>query len=616
MASGPLSPVMLIATSGLLQNQGISANTNLSNSINQYESFPTVVLYQDVVNVANASVGNGISSSTFQNILDLGNIIPAINDSFDSGYASELDNSTSLVGYLTSWNDQLLGNGDLTKFAQIYGACRSYQATTNQFISSSKNTGAASATFVDMDAVTTGGISLISKNIPKFAQDLKSQGNLIDPADITNLGFPSALLRQVLNSGGIVPSVKTTLEINGITNDILVQVADSAVPLSANVERDIYQAMTLVTESDLEQVLFLLDVTVSGLKNMADLLDPSKIFVNSLLDLTLLVGTNKISIYIDPLTVNSLLQPEFDAEDSYILLRKIIPQGQALANRALSRSFFQIKNLINLSLPDIANSALAVESNQGLGDITTLATPVPPAVVSSIESSLAPNLSIDSTSFPSATGPKGQFTFYDFMGTAAGYPNVVSQAVSTIGNLQQQGAFDDLIADPEGAYVVMIDTLNGIYGNVTGNISGLPAPYNSGEPYSNADVAFNVSFIPTATGILNNILTVYAQEIETLDLSWVSLEQQLVREKTNVASAEVDFGNLAANSKPALMSLATNLHEIATQTENQGPAEFFESVADISTEAGQAIVASLREGRNIKALEDAGIGIDTNLPTG
>jgi hypothetical protein len=61
------------------------------------------------------------------------------------------------------------------------------------------------------------------------------------------------------------------------------------------------------------------------------------------------------------------------------------------------------------------------------------------------------------------------------------------------------------------------------------------------------------------------------------------------------------------------MSLATNLHEIGQDVTYKGSAQFFAAVADTSTLTGQAVIASLREGRNIRAFSDAGIGTDSQI---
>ena len=63
------------------------------------------------------------------------------------------------------------------------------------------------------------------------------------------------------------------------------------------------------------------------------------------------------------------------------------------------------------------------------------------------------------------------------------------------------------------------------------------------------------------------------------------------------------------------MSLVQNLPDYGINTEQNGPAQFLESIANLSTQGGQAIVACLREGKNVSALDAAGAGQDTVIPS-
>ena len=91
--------------------------------------------------------------------------------------------------------------------------------------------------------------------------------------------------------------------------------------------------------------------------------------------------------------------------------------------------------------------------------------------------------------------------------------------------------------------------------------------------------------------------------------------QQYNREPANWQLAMLEIDELLANNRPAIMSIITDLHTIGTDITPQGPSDFFQAVANLETQAGQAVIASLREGRNIENLQNSGIGIDTNLPT-
>ena len=62
------------------------------------------------------------------------------------------------------------------------------------------------------------------------------------------------------------------------------------------------------------------------------------------------------------------------------------------------------------------------------------------------------------------------------------------------------------------------------------------------------------------------------------------------------------------------MSFVQNLPGYGVNTEQYGPSQFLESVADLNTQGGQAIVACLREGRNAAFLNAVSIGLDTTIP--
>ena len=71
--------------------------------------------------------------------------------------------------------------------------------------------------------------------------------------------------------------------------------------------------------------------------------------------------------------------------------------------------------------------------------------------------------------------------------------------------------------------------------------------------------------------------------------------------------------NLIANSVSTALGLASQLHDIGLDVSTGGAAQFFENIANTSTITGQAVIASMREGRNIAVLNAAGIQLDTQL---
>jgi hypothetical protein len=63
------------------------------------------------------------------------------------------------------------------------------------------------------------------------------------------------------------------------------------------------------------------------------------------------------------------------------------------------------------------------------------------------------------------------------------------------------------------------------------------------------------------------------------------------------------------------MSFVQSLPGYGLNTEQNGPAQFLETVADLGTQGGQAIVACLREGKNNAVLSAVNVGVDTSIPS-
>jgi hypothetical protein len=606
VANGPLSPVMMIASAGLLQNQGLEISGNLVTAVAGYESSEPISSLLAVIQQA-ASAGNTvISAATLQDLRDLGSgIQPVLTDSFSNSMGPTPAGQFS--GAVIARAQTIMGSGDLTVFSQIFNTSRAYLDSANQFVNSANNTEQFDVTFVNMDAITTGGFSLVSNDITKFGEDLLDLGTVFDPKTIDTLGYPSALIRQVLQAGGLLPVLQVPLAENDVGSDLLATIAEASVPLAGDIERRIYQSMQSVTGDALQQVLFMLDANLSGVNQMSDLLDPYLLFPRSWQDLVMLVGEQTRNIYVGPNTVNTQIEAEFITDNKCMLLKKIIPAGAALANRALARSLQQIKNLGSLTLPDMARSSSLVQSNQGLEDILALTTAVPAQVQADIKASVAPN--------GLATGENDTYVLYDFIGTAAGYPydSDFPDVVEALDQVLSQGGFQPLLNNSNGAYTVMSQTLAGSYGDpITGPITGVPAPFNQTEPYANADVAFQ-TYIPITQGILSNIANTYVDQITSAGTSYQNMLDQYNREPQNWQLAMLEIDELLGNNRPAVLSLTTGLHEIGLDESPRGSAEFFVAVSNTATSAGQAVIASLREGRNIRNLENAGIGMDTQL---
>ena len=173
MANGPYSSVMIIAADGLVQNQGIAINGNLTVAINSYTSLNTVASFGNVLTNASAA-GNLITSSTLSSLQVLGgNIFPALTNTFSPSLVGNLtaiygnsianvygNTVTSFTSIVEAQSNRLLGNTgdgpDLGKFAQVYGMSQGYRNTTNQILRTVNNSESLAVTFTNMDSLTTG----------------------------------------------------------------------------------------------------------------------------------------------------------------------------------------------------------------------------------------------------------------------------------------------------------------------------------------------------------------------------------------------------------------------------------------------------------------------------
>lgn len=318
---------------------------------------------------------------------------------------------------------------------------------------------------------------------------------------------------------------------------------------------------------------------------------------------------------------------------NYERLKKIIPPDQALANEALSRGLLQVKQIFNADLPTVAQVASNLETNKGLDQIEALTTPLPTEIANYYGNTLA-----------TGTGPGNTITINDMIGTASGNTTVAVLPVQTsvLEQLDTLGALDPLMANTgnpsgsnNGIYTAMTYCLGGAYTSDDGMgtytvtipfndyIPGTPISFISGNtPDPAIDQAFSTTLIPSANSWIANIAANNASLAQQSNDAGNAICQQMVINVNNLTAAEIDIGNLVldpsnanliANSVSSALTLTTQLHEIGLDVTQGGAAQFFDAVANTASIAGQAVVASMREGRNIVLLQNAGIAVDTQV---
>lgn len=396
---GIVTPLQLVAATGLLNNQGLKAlPAALISAINQYNS--TTVMQNFSAAVSFYKTRSFFTETTFDQLMSIGSTVcPALGNSIPQSPVGSYPNL--IAEYLTintvTGNSTLspsgftnliqqtgsayLGDGDVGRFAQGFLAVQGYVNTVNSFINSMSNSQTyLGPTFTNMNDLITNNISQVTTDIPTFAVDLQNTGLLINTRNLELFGTPAGLLQQLSNvsgaTGGSLPGVLSRLknsdntstrraltdtEIRNITTANRVSLFNPT-GLSAQefdqLQKIAYQALTEVTGTDLEDVLSILEISTPNINTMADLLDLKKIFPNSYNTLQMPTASGPMPIYLDNGSVDLTLAPVVNSilptPSGCDELGKIIPPDQAVSNKAFQSGLQQITNVSQNDAPALA----------------------------------------------------------------------------------------------------------------------------------------------------------------------------------------------------------------------------------------------------------------------
>jgi hypothetical protein len=299
---------------------------------------------------------------------------------------------------------------------------------------------------------------------------------------------------------------------------------------------------------------------------------------------------------------------------TYSQLKQIIPADQALSNKALQAAFEQIKNIFDSTLPAVATATVGLESNVGLNLINALTEPLPANVIAYFTST-----------FATGTGEDGLFLLTDFIGTPTGWVHNAALANTTavLTAMTSAGAFTTLTDPTTGVYTVMEDTIAGNYTTQTAFDppdpadewtttipGGLPGAgsYVGGSASASIQAAFTGGLTPAFISAVGTIVTNNSANVAQTTTNFNNISEQIILEDTNLALAGVVLADLVANTQP--MSLVTGLADNGRDTTEGGAAYVMESLANVSSIGGQAIISTMREARNQDRLSSAGITTD------
>ena len=665
-----ISSVMATAGAGLLPNPApdigpaIAFSSAISAAGAQYNSVPIIASLQSIWNTA---ITFGLDDQNIQDLLTLGNetfpavtsVLPVLTTPISiapPGTVTPYDSSVSyvqgnLVSYLgdifyalqatknvlptdrTNWqintpsysitgaigtsSSAIIGDGDLTKFCQVFSSTVGYVKQANQTLNSVKNSDILAQTFSPltggMDYLTTGGLNLVSDDLRRLSGDLVKLGNLIDLSQLDDWGFPAELFAQLGRvTGGSIPQISDLLIAAGLTSTQIQNLVEGRADLDPGLQKLAYQAMLAINGTALTEVLSLLGVTTTGITNMAQLLNLRYILPNSYQTLQcptpggirplyltdakgVIVGINTdLEPVLQNVSVQSFVGP--NNSNSYDTLKKIIPAGPALTNKAFARSLQQIKGIEKSTLPKLSQAMSVVETNQGLRAVGNLKVPVPVSVSTAYKAQLG-----------QGSGPNGTIVIADVLGAAfsPNYAFTLKNLATTIRSINTSSL--------ASVYSNMNGVLDGTFGPPEGPID-IPSGPGAGT-YTDADNAFSVGLIPAANSAISTLASTYSSTVASTNSSYATLISSLTRQTSNQKLFQINFADIPGNATSASMSFANSLHEYGLDVTPGGASEVLTSLANTASLSGQCLVSSLREGRNMAALQEAGIALDTQLST-
>ena len=670
-----LTPLQLTAAASMLSNTGLKGfPTVLQTAIATFNATTVISNFIAAVNFYKAQAF--ATESTLTSLLSigstvcpaLGNSIPAspvgtytyLNSEYLINYLGAVDGSTVDPSGFSNLIEQTcaayLGNGDYGRFSQGFVAVQGYIASTNQYINSAVNANQfLGPTFTNMDSLTTAGISGVNSDLEKFGVDLAKQGSLVNLQKLDLYGTPAGLIQQISRLAGVnrqaVPALQSVMNAAGLTdNDIENIVTDNRVGLNRpdglsqndfdRIQKTAYSALSVVTGDDLAQILSILDVTTPNITNLAQLLDPVKVFPLSYPTMLTTTPTGAVPIFGTGGSVNSSITP---IVNSYLPtasgcdeLGKIIPPADAVANKAIEVALKQINNIGTTTLPELAEAILGTVDRDwdpaqeylanDVVKVDSAAAPtfyrakspgctpgtftVPPGVDITdtnywAETTLGglstmkdlPLIQAQTTPVPTdvaqffatevatGTGPCGVLTTYDVLGLALDsndFATRLNTATTAINALQAAGSLATLNTAYTNMLVAATDgAMITLIGNANTAIAALSA-----NP--------NVTILNTAWTYMANLMNLSAKY---------------------TSQAGVDYFLLQSGDTSSTKSFVQNLSYYGQLTAEGDAAEFLENLADIATLGGQAIVGAMREGRNQARLNVSGLYNTTQIPS-
>jgi len=566
-------------------------------------------VFFDILGIYNKTtrdiIGPALTSSSFNTTLQL---IPSWFSETVVGSASTSTNSINSV------------TGNVERFSPAISIAESYVSQNNQFTDSVTALNSAEITFTNMNNWVTSGVTGVTLATRAFGEDLEKTGRLLDLSQLSQLGNPGQLISRLSQTNALSVLLERLRQDN-IDVRTVVERGGDAPPILL---KAVYNSLSNTSGAELDTVKKVLQIRTEGIETVADLLDPRKIFPSSYFTLTSPVFGTTVQykpIYSDE---SGGISQEFSRLGGR--LRSIMPAEIAAANAALSRSISQITNIFSVPVDDFAKVLQEVETLKETDFIQNQSE----LVEDSVE-----DIWFDASSpIALGTGPQGRLLLTDLIGLVSGYNIVapIQQNKTLFLELESAGAFVPFTkkgtpSDSSIGFFQVIEHLfNGEYTTEnTSTVGGdtvvvsytitIPPGVKGEGSYTETFLvdaiyaAWDNGIYPELVAAIKTIVTDNPDTANTIINNTNRWQIHRAREFLNRDRLlEPNFRDLP-HAREDSLRFAQQLPQRAQKTVVGDAGQILEGIADRSTQGGQAMIAALREGRNIERLE--GVGITT-----
>ena len=586
---GQHSPLSINVLCALLQNSGLTINTDAvvlmgsSTSVSDYTAGTLIAntVLSDITASIKLAYGlltkASITQTVYNNLINIGSSsIPILGNSKPSTYTNT-DYTSELTSYgflrllaLQAYNEFYYNTGSYPDFLNSFSICEIFKQQQNSTIASLVNSvDYLKGIYSNMNDLITSDIAGVNMSTVYWGQDLIASGKVIDLKNIDKFGSPYVLLKTLQSYNAVTKAIGVALLASDLTtsevNDLL---NNSTITLDQ--EKKLYNAFTLIKNTDLTDVLVILNVQTLNLDSLADVLNPQKLFPYSYQSLTVpLYNTNSnisnSKIYYLIYQDNGINSRIINNYKDY--LSGILPTDIGTACGAFSMSMQQIKNISNMNIEKFAQVVTNLEVTVGL-TVNGTSSPNNNQVLNTMISQLA-----------LGSGTNGTYTMCDFFGAISGVPYDLSKIKGLINQLPT-------------------DNLQVIYDNIKTLLTS-QGPYTSLQ-----------SLIDQANTEIANIQTKFTSISQELNTLYNSLGKQLLIEKN---ARKLALTTTIDSTSLDVYTFVNNVERYAEDTNPYQSAQVLEKICDLTTNGGQSIVALMREVRNAKRLGFAGGVLDNNI---